>query len=484
MKLYYEILKLLINKKIRHYDNGKAIVKFCENMGVTYVKLAQILASQNLDNLFSEEDKRTLSNICNNSNQIPFEKVEALLEKEYNTYLSVLFASIDEFPYNSTELSQTHRATLKNGDIVSIKVKKEKVENTIKKDTKNIKKIINKISEHKNFNGKEKILDIYLKWINEETNFENQKENIKAYQKFADNVKGKVKDTKDIKIPELYEEYCTNNIIVTEFINDRTINEMNSKQITDGFSSYIQSIFYALLNDKQIVLNGNAAAKNIYIDKNGNLGFLNMDLLFIIKEEDSKLIKEILLSVFSNNHEKLYNLLNPYVNLDDNTKLIFKEDIKNICEKINSKDKKLNLNEIINDLKKYDFLPPEFVFEITKSFMTLNNINQFSSNLPNIKALLQDQVIEFFVKRSLEDSKGIIGNSIKSAPQFLESIAKYGLVKGITKEFSENENLSKQAKKTYENCKEMLNIFRNTMNKSNEDRPKQKVYYDKKDTNI
>ena len=52
MKLYYEILKLLINKYIKRYETGIAIKIFCENMGLAYIKLAQILSTQNYGDIF------------------------------------------------------------------------------------------------------------------------------------------------------------------------------------------------------------------------------------------------------------------------------------------------------------------------------------------------------------------------------------------------------------------------------------------------
>ncbi len=44
MRLYWEILKLFGRKVILRQNTGVAVRKFCEKMGLTYIKLAQILA--------------------------------------------------------------------------------------------------------------------------------------------------------------------------------------------------------------------------------------------------------------------------------------------------------------------------------------------------------------------------------------------------------------------------------------------------------
>lgn len=264
MKLYYEILKLLINKYIKRYETGIAIKIFCENMGLAYIKLAQILSTQNYGDIFTQKDRILLSSICDECNPIQFKDIENILINEYKTELYNIFSEIDKSPLGSASISQVHKAILKNGDIVAIKVKRKDITDSVEKDIKTMKKIFHrfgKFVKFQNIVGGEKALDLYLKWIYEETDFQNEKENIKIYQKFANNVNGKIDNTKDIKVPKVYEKLCTDNIIVMEYIDSKTINKMelneeNNKKIAIGINSYIQSSFYALLNNKQIVFHG------------------------------------------------------------------------------------------------------------------------------------------------------------------------------------------------------------------------------------
>mgnify|MGYP005789275307 CR=1 FL=1 len=64
MKLYTCIIKMIINKLVKRKNNGECIKLFCEEMGIAYIKLAQILAMQNYGNLFTETDRKSLSSIC------------------------------------------------------------------------------------------------------------------------------------------------------------------------------------------------------------------------------------------------------------------------------------------------------------------------------------------------------------------------------------------------------------------------------------
>lgn len=76
MKLYIQIFKLLFNKFILRRSNGAIIKSFSEKMGIVYIKLAQMLATQNFGNLFTEKDRQILSSICDNCNPISYDEIE------------------------------------------------------------------------------------------------------------------------------------------------------------------------------------------------------------------------------------------------------------------------------------------------------------------------------------------------------------------------------------------------------------------------
>ena len=135
MKFYLDILKLIKNIVILKKSNGEAIRIFCNNNGLAYIKLAQILATQNYGTLFSEEDRRDLEAICDNSNPLSFEEIKSILISEYGD-LEKTFLSIEEIPLGSASISQVHKATLKDGTVVALKIKRRDITNTLETDLK------------------------------------------------------------------------------------------------------------------------------------------------------------------------------------------------------------------------------------------------------------------------------------------------------------------------------------------------------------
>ena len=467
MKLYIQIIKLLFNKFILRRNNGIVIKDFSEKMGVVYIKLAQMLATQNFGNLFTENDRKMLSSICDNCNPISYEEIEEILKQEYGTNLEDIFSFIEKKPVGSASVSQVHRAILKTGEEVAIKIKRKDITRTIDEDIKRIRKIVHRFGKFvnfSNFTGGDHALDLYLEWIGQETHFNHEKENIKIYQNFADNVNGKVNGTKKIKVPKLYEDYCTDNVIVMEFVKTQTVNKLeltdeNKDKITTALNSYIRSSFWAMFNDKPIVFHGDPHSGNICIDEEGNICFLDMGLLCALSDSDAKLCRKFFLTAYSGNYEKLYDMLVSYGNMSEEKKQSFKEDCKKYCEEVKKKEVTYYFIDMINVCLNYEFVPPNFLFSMAKAFVCLNGISNFSDNKCTARELLQEQTMEFLVKRSLKDCKGIVIDSIHFAPKALENISQYGLVNTIAKVTTSSE-IKKDVRKSLENLKEMLDLIK------------------------
>lgn len=296
--IYIRFIKLLIDKFIFRKDNGTVIKNFCEKMGIVYIKLAQMLATQNYGNLFTEKDREILSSICDDCNPISFDEIETILKQEYNNP-NTIFSYIDPSPIGSASVSQVHRAILLSGEEVAIKIRRTDITNGIDQGIKKIKKIMHrfgKFVKFGNYTGGDHALNLYLKWIMQETDFVQERKNIKTYQEFASSVNGKIPGTKRIYVPKVYEQYCTDNIIVMEYIKTPTVNKMelteaNKNLIITAVNSYIKSSFWALLHDKPIIFHGDPHSGNVCVDEEGNIYFLDMGLLSVLNEKDAQLCR-------------------------------------------------------------------------------------------------------------------------------------------------------------------------------------------------
>ncbi len=410
-----------------------------------------------------------LSSICDDCNPISYKEIEEILKKEYSTDLDNIFRFIEKEPIGSASVSQVHRAILANGEEVAVKIKRKDITNNIENDIKKIRGIVHKfgkIVHFNNFTGGDHALDLYLNWIRQETDFLHECQNIKTYQAFANNVNGKVEDTKLIKVPKLYEEYCTENVIVMEYIKDPTINKMplteeNKEKIVTAFNSYIKSSFWAMFHDEQIVFHGDPHSGNICIDENGNICFLDMGLLCALSNEDAESCRKFFMSAYSGNYEKLYEMLIKYGNMSEEKKKEFKEDCKKYSEQVKYKNVTFYFIDMMNICLKYEIVPPDYLFNMAKAFVCLNGISVFTENNHTAIEILQEQTVEFLIKRSLNDCKDLIMDGISSTPEYIENTIQNGFVNTIAKA-SSDVKINTDLRKTLENFKEILELMQAT----------------------
>lgn len=199
MRLYFYGFIMLIERFILRRSTGQAVRHFAERMGVVYIKFAQILAMQNIGQLFTESDRAELAAICDHCNPVAFTEIKGRLEAEYRRPLTEIFQSIDETPLGSASISQVHRAVLLDGRIVAVKVKRADVVKRVQHDVRQAKRFIHRFgrfAKFRNLIGSDRALEYYADWIGQEIDFEHEQHNLERYQTFAKSVNGRVAGAK------------------------------------------------------------------------------------------------------------------------------------------------------------------------------------------------------------------------------------------------------------------------------------------------
>lgn len=413
MKLLKELIRLFINKFVLKKSNGYCAKTFCINMGVIYIKLGQILAMQNINGVFSEDDRQDLLSICDSCNPVSFKEIKKIIKEEYKDGLP--FSYIYKTPIGSASVSQVHKAILKDSDnIVAIKVKRRDIESTIEKDLAQIKFFVKHFGwmvNVTNLVGSYNALDFYLQWIKEEVNFIHEASNIESYTNFANSVNGKINGCTNIVIPKLYKEYCREDIIVLEYIPYNTIsilkaNKDNSDKINKAMESYIKLSFYALFNNIPVVWHGDPHAGNIYIDDNGNVGFLDMGLIFELTEAEQAMTLEFFFCAYFGDYERLYDMLEPYIKKEGEAKKRkFKHACKIYCKNIKSKPITSYFMDLVWVCLEYNISPPDFLYGMAKAFICLFGIDTVYRNTTTGKSVVEKQVIEYILKDVLNNGK-------------------------------------------------------------------------------
>lgn len=468
MRLYFYGFIMLFQKFILRHNTGEVICRFALKMGVVYIKMAQILAMQNYGQIFTEADRQSLSKVCDDCKPISYRKIVKIIEHEYGCKITEKFRSIDAQPVGAASVSQVHRAVLLDGREVAIKVKRHDVARRVRHDVRQIQRLIHrfgKFTGFRNFLGSDQALMLWAEWIYQETDFRRERQNITEYQKFVDSVNGCVPHAVRLKVPAVFPELCTENLIVMEFVRDRTINQLplnaeNKPRIRDGLNDYLSLSFYALLHGMPVIFHGDPHGGNIYLDDAGNVGFLDLGLIFALDSEEVKFVREIFLNAYSGQADKVIATLLRTSDCAEFDHDQFTKDIHAEVARIQDVPVTQFFVEMVNIFVYYNISPPKIFFKMAKAFLALFGIGTFSENLSSTKQLLAAQVTEFYVERSLDDIRQICTGGARLLPDFLVAALRDGPAQAVVHEFSALDNFHQQLETAWQHGSEILEYFR------------------------
>ena len=124
---------------LSHLETPERIRKALEEMGPTFIKLGQILATR--VDLFSPDWIREFEKLQDQVPALPFETMKKRLEEDLGPDLDAVFSSIEEQPLAGASIAQVHRARLITGKEVVIKIRRPGIRRTIEADLRLLERL-------------------------------------------------------------------------------------------------------------------------------------------------------------------------------------------------------------------------------------------------------------------------------------------------------------------------------------------------------
>lgn len=205
----YEVTKGFTPKKLRN---------ILEDLGPTYVKLGQIMSTRT--DLLSKEYCDELSKLCTQATPMEFGQVEQVIRESYGHGWQEDFLEIEEIPLGAASIAQVHKAVLKSGDEVVIKVQRPGIYQTMERDIAMLRKAVKflppvAMKEMVDFDS---VLGELWAVAQEEINFLTEAANLEEFE-------AKNSEVEYVTVPKLYREYTTSRILVMEYITGCEVND-------------------------------------------------------------------------------------------------------------------------------------------------------------------------------------------------------------------------------------------------------------------
>ncbi len=247
-----------------------------ENLGPTFIKLGQLLSTRG--DILPQAYLDALERLQDQIEPFPYEEVERIVSSELGGRISKLFLDFAKQPSAAASLAQVHRATMRDGRNVVVKVQRPGVREVIVEDLEALEKVAEFIDAHtevgKRYEFTNMLADLRTSLLHE-LDFQREAQNLRRIHR-------NLREFERIVVPQPIEDYTTGRVLTMEYIPGKKITEVSPLRFMDlNTSEMADEIFRAYL--KQMLVDGFFHADphpgNVFITEDNRIALLDLGMV-------------------------------------------------------------------------------------------------------------------------------------------------------------------------------------------------------------
>ena len=314
LKLYRELARLMI--KYGHSDamktagledaleegdrterggppaEAKELADDLEKLGPTFIKLGQLLSTR--PDLVQPSWAEALERLQDHVEPFPFAEVERIVASELGVRLSKAFSRFDPEPLAAASLGQVHRAALRDGREVAVKIQRPDVRERIAHDLDALAEIADMADRHTDAGRRYefgRVLEELRRGLMLELDYRREANNLATLRR-------NLAEFRRIVVPQPVDDYTTSRVLTMEYVRGRKITTVSPlAQLELDGRALANELFDAYL--KQILVDGffhaDPHAGNVFITDDGRLGLIDLGMVGQLGPElQEKLLRQVL----------------------------------------------------------------------------------------------------------------------------------------------------------------------------------------------
>ena len=268
-------------KREHRYSAPEHLRMAFEELGPTFIKLGQILSTR--PDLIPTEYIEEFAKLQDRIPPCPTERIVKVVEEELGAPLKELFAEFEKEPLASASIGQVHRARLKDGTRVVVKVQKPGVELQIRQDLEILEELVKRLSahweaaEHIDLEGLFKEFSYVLR---NELDYEREGRNAETFRKNF------LKDDY-VHIPRVFWKYSTSKVLTLEELEGSKFTDVQSirklgydpKEVARKGADMYMNMFF-----RDGFFHGDPHPGNFFLLKDGRIGLVDFGMVGVLDD--------------------------------------------------------------------------------------------------------------------------------------------------------------------------------------------------------
>lgn len=264
-----------------------------ERLGPTFVKIGQLLSTRS--DLLAPPYLEALARLQDSVEPFPFADVEAIVTEELGARISKAFVEFEAVPVAAASLGQVHRARLRDGRRVAVKVQRPGIRDQILEDLEAFAEVADLLDRRSGTSGPSltdavrefrKALLAELDYRQEARNLVTIGENLAEFER--------------IVVPSPVEDYTTSRVLTMEYVRGRKVTALSPVvRIELEGRDLAEELFRAYL--KQILIDGFFHADphpgNVFVTDDRRLALLDLGMVARISPQTQERLLKLLFAV-------------------------------------------------------------------------------------------------------------------------------------------------------------------------------------------
>ena len=397
-----------------------------EELGPSFIKVGQLLSSR--EDIFDPALIAELKLLQNKVQGIEHSEAREIIERSLNCSLDDVFEEISTSPIGVASIGIVYRGVLKNKDQVVVKIRRPNIKNILKTDFEIIEFIaiqLEKVSADIRYMGVRRAVDDFFKSIQLELNFLVEATNC---QKLAENI-ARVDEEKIFKIPKIYKEFSTDEILVMEYMDGipfntiKSLNEVDPK-LEEKLIKSVKMFTHTILADG--FFHADLHGGNFFYMPDGRIGLIDFGLMGTLSKKNRTNLVAILYALLTNNYESLvFEFLDvaEYEIIPNHEVLI--RDVQDALAphvglSVQDLDATQLVRAIVTTLSKHQIYLPRDWFIILRALMTLDGVGKSVNINLNIFEVVDEEIYD--IMEELVNKDAIVEDAIWLGRDVLNSV--------------------------------------------------------------
>jgi ubiquinone biosynthesis protein len=289
-------------KDLEHLSAPERVRMSFEQLGPTFVKLGQLLATR--PDLIPQEYSEEFKKLHDQVPGVPFKDIEAQLTSHFGAPLMDVFSAFDQTPMAAASIAQVHRAKLKDGSQVVVKVQRPGIEKIMHEDLQILRGLAELaeryIPEIHMYNPKGIIAE-FGRSFELEINFAIEANNVRRFSiNFA--------NEPDIKIPRVYTQFTGRRVLVMEALDGIPMSQRGALEqegihpeevLRRGLRAYMKMVY------SDGLFHGDLHAGNVLVLPNNQIGLIDFGIVGRLNRKTQSAIANMFLALVEEDYDRL-----------------------------------------------------------------------------------------------------------------------------------------------------------------------------------